>query len=359
MAYTPPTAQRLREVLDYGPETGIFTWKVQLSRKGPVGARAGHAGPGGRWVINLDGDVHYATRLAWLYVTGQWPSKLIVQNGGIRAEVPFADLQEKTSAELRAEGGPTSLNKSGFKGVSWSKTAGRWIATITRDGRQHHLGKFVTKEDAAEAYRQAATGGALPGKGSARDPDWKTSRRQRSASWADIQFNPGIVGWDTLDAFLAEMGPPPTAEHALYRSRYDLPLGPGNAAWRLPWSRREGHEADPRRSYNYNLKHPNAAPDQWPRLFIEQNGGCAICNEPETTPFKSTIRRLAQDHDHHTGDDRGLLCVNCNNGLGRFNDDPERLRAAADYIEKWRTHHGRTAADYISVDARSDKGEAE
>lgn len=53
--------------------------------------------------------------------------------------------------------------------------------------------------------------------------------------------------------------------------------------------------------------------------------GCAICG--------SHGPRMALDHDHANGRIRDALCVSCNNGLGRFKDDPERLRAAADYIE--------------------------
>lgn len=54
--------------------------------------------------------------------------------------------------------------------------------------------------------------------------------------------------------------------------------------------------------------------------------GCAICG--------SDGPRMAMDHDHATGELREALCANCNNGLGRFQDDPDRLRAAADYLER-------------------------
>lgn len=62
--------------------------------------------------------------------------------------------------------------------------------------------------------------------------------------------------------------------------------------------------------------------------LLEQHGTCAVCGTA------SWGRRGPQvDHDHSTGKVRGVLCVNCNNGLGRFKDDPARLRAAAAYIE--------------------------
>ena len=64
------------------------------------------------------------------------------------------------------------------------------------------------------------------------------------------------------------------------------------------------------------------------RMFKEQNEVCAICKRHQR------FQRLAVDHDHKTGKVRGLLCVNCNRGLGRFFDSPIRLRSAADYLEK-------------------------
>jgi len=358
---------RLRELLGYDPDTGVFTWKIAQPRTA-LGAVAGYPGPGGRLVVKLDGHMHYLTRLAWAYVRGVWPIGKIVQLNEVRADVRFENLAEKTQAEVSATMKVNTLNKSGHKGVSWSKSDAKWVAMITRNGRQHFLGKFETKEEAAAAYGQAAATGVLPGKGSERDPNWKTARRQRSAPWKDIQANPQIVGWNTLEEFVRDVGEPPTVDHMLMRERYDEPLGPGNAMWRLrtfdpmlirfsdvgdytdfeplgpgnamwrlQWSKRAGHEAEPQKSYN--LMQFDISVDEYNRLMTEQDGLCAICRRPESSLFKGTIRRLAVDHDHETGDVRGLLCGQCNNGLGRFDDDPLRLRAAAEYLEAWAKKH--------------------
>lgn len=61
-------------------------------------------------------------------------------------------------------------------------------------------------------------------------------------------------------------------------------------------------------------------------LFEQQNGVCAICKRSEER------RTLAVDHNHKTGKVRGLLCGSCNRALGLFNDDPEILATAREYV---------------------------
>lgn len=92
-----------------------------------------------------------------------------------------------------------------------------------------------------------------------------------------------------------------------------------DARWRERWP----HYM---RQYLYGL-----SPDRYEELMLAQDGRCAICRS-DAWPGKGN--RPHVDHDHATGKVRGLLCASCNNGLGRFADDPERLRAAADYLER-------------------------
>lgn len=68
--------------------------------------------------------------------------------------------------------------------------------------------------------------------------------------------------------------------------------------------------------------------EQYLAIFKKQEGRCAICN------CHQHYQRLAVDHDHKTGMVRGLLCTNCNRGLGRFFDSAIRLAAAANYIKR-------------------------
>lgn len=71
-------------------------------------------------------------------------------------------------------------------------------------------------------------------------------------------------------------------------------------------------------------------PDELEKFFENHDGLCDICGEEQNI---ERLNRLCVDHDHETGRIRGLLCINCNSGLGRFKDSPDLLRNAADYLE--------------------------
>lgn len=74
-------------------------------------------------------------------------------------------------------------------------------------------------------------------------------------------------------------------------------------------------------------------PEVVTQAFADQKGLCAICGRP---PVVNKRGGLHVDHDHSAKKFRALLCNNCNLMLGHAKDDPARLRAAADYLEKHR-----------------------
>lgn len=69
--------------------------------------------------------------------------------------------------------------------------------------------------------------------------------------------------------------------------------------------------------------------DDFNRLLSAQGGTCAIC---PATKGSARGEQLHIDHCHDTGVIRGLLCTNCNQGLGKFGDDPDRLMTAVRYL---------------------------
>lgn len=69
------------------------------------------------------------------------------------------------------------------------------------------------------------------------------------------------------------------------------------------------------------------------RMLAEQNGVCALCYKPETSMGTGgVVKMLAVDHDEETGVVRGLLCEQCNTGIGKLRHDPELLTRAAEYV---------------------------
>lgn len=84
------------------------------------------------------------------------------------------------------------------------------------------------------------------------------------------------------------------------------------------------------RSYVHGI-----TPEQFEAMLAEQENCCAICGMEGWLGGRHPGSPHV-DHDHRTGQIRGLLCAACNLGLGRFNDDPERLRAAAEYLLRYR-----------------------
>ena len=71
--------------------------------------------------------------------------------------------------------------------------------------------------------------------------------------------------------------------------------------------------------------------EQYHALSVAQDGRCAICRKPWNT---DNTREPCVDHDHETHTVRALLCRKCNIAIGHMDDDPERMRIAAAYIEK-------------------------
>lgn len=92
-------------------------------------------------------------------------------------------------------------------------------------------------------------------------------------------------------------------------------------AWR---EKNPDRHADNNARWRYGVEHGTYA-----RMLEEQDAKCAICG---TRDPGGKTKRFHIDHCHETKKVRGLLCTSCNNGIGRFDHDIERLRAAATYL---------------------------
>lgn len=87
--------------------------------------------------------------------------------------------------------------------------------------------------------------------------------------------------------------------------------------------------------FNRTLEKYNLTQDEYRDLLSSQKGLCAICYQPPTEKRYQTSRPLCIDHDHKTGQVRGLLCGSCNRALGGFKDNPSVLESAKQYLTRY------------------------
>lgn len=104
------------------------------------------------------------------------------------------------------------------------------------------------------------------------------------------------------------------------------------------YCKKHDHKRQSKYTAHYRRKFNGVDWRRYEQMVEERGNVCDICGNPETQKYKEKVKQLAVDHCHKTGRTRGLLCAACNNGLGRFRDDPERLRRAAQYLEEGERH---------------------
>lgn len=147
--------QLLRAAFAYDPKTGIFIYRIRAARRARIGDVAGSINSEGYRHIRFEGRAHKAHRLAWLYMTGEWPAKDIDHINGDRADNSWANLREATRSENLANSRVYRAGKCSRKGVHKSAN-GKWSARIQKDHTSRFLGYFKTEADASAAYQAAA-----------------------------------------------------------------------------------------------------------------------------------------------------------------------------------------------------------
>lgn len=153
-----PPQQLLQELFDYNPETGDLVWvstPPNLSRL--IGQKAGRVTTSGRLQVTIDKNAYFLHRLVWMYVHGDDPGLQEIDHKDRNPlnnridNLRLADRQQQVANQsLRSD------NTSGHRGISFTKSNGRWRALIRVDGSRKHLGYFDTAEEAAAAYEHAA-----------------------------------------------------------------------------------------------------------------------------------------------------------------------------------------------------------
>lgn len=148
------TIERLRELLRYEPSTGDFVRLVSTSSNARAGMVAGSAKKDGYIKIRVDGRIYAAHRLAWLYMTGEWPEHHIDHVNGDSYDNRWANLRNvDRHTNLQNQWRAHKNNKTGLLGVSVHRAG--YQADIWVDGRKKYLGVYESPEDAHAAYLEA------------------------------------------------------------------------------------------------------------------------------------------------------------------------------------------------------------
>jgi hypothetical protein len=148
--------ERVKQVLDYDPDTGVFVRKIKTGPTARIGVPTGCYDSKGRLQIKIDGIAMFGHRLAWMHFYGEVPSSEIDHIDGNNKNNSIANLRLCSRTENCANTKIKSTNTSGYKGVSLHSATGKWRADIMHKGQKHFLGLFECKEAAAMAYAETA-----------------------------------------------------------------------------------------------------------------------------------------------------------------------------------------------------------
>lgn len=151
------TQQQLKEILNYDPETGLFTWLTDSSKGGFKAGRITNCVDAyGYGQINIKGHVYKSHRLAWLYMTGEFPDGQIDHINHQRNDNIWVNLRVVNNAINHRNRPMQHNNTSGFVGVSFDKKVNKFLAYIhISKGKRKNLGYFKEFEDAKAARIEA------------------------------------------------------------------------------------------------------------------------------------------------------------------------------------------------------------
>lgn len=343
------TAEEARHLFNYDPATGALTWRNPTQRAVAVGDVPGSVSKKGYRAISIYNRIFLAHRIVWLIVHGELPVANIVAKNGDFCDLRIENLTTETFADT-ARKASRKTNASGGRGVHYEAHTKKWRAEITRNYERIQLGRFDTREDAQAAYDAARRRDVGPV-----SPELRAKRAAASAQQGRMRYlwdrtqkeNDGLTGWSSYVEFSRSLGHDVPRYSRVVKIDNAQMIGPDNFRVEpIPTANRQvrdgaqtyfrdraqtsreryrGHEL----RKNFGIEYEDYA-----RMLLEQNGVCAICNKPETAVKYGRIMMLAVDHDHTTGAIRGLLCRNCNSGIGQFMERPDLLRSAADYVRK-------------------------
>ena len=142
----------LRQVLTYDPDTGFLYWVGSYQGE----RQAGYIGKGGYRYVQIKRQRFLAHRVAWALHYSEWPNQFLDHVNSHRADNRIVNLRLANPSENNWNKTLQTNNTSGFKGVTFHRASGKYVAQITVQKVRHRLGSFDTAEQAHAAYVKAA-----------------------------------------------------------------------------------------------------------------------------------------------------------------------------------------------------------
>lgn len=148
--------ERLLEILQYDPHTGLFTWRVNKAWNAKAGMRAGSINSRGYVIIRADVKLYKAHRLAWFYFYKKRPEDEIDHKNKICSDNRISNLREATRSQNMGNISRCAVNTTGKKGVTFNKDLGKFCSKIKYKQKTIHLGFFTNLDEAHAAYSAAS-----------------------------------------------------------------------------------------------------------------------------------------------------------------------------------------------------------
>jgi hypothetical protein len=144
------SAKQLKKVLKYNPESGHFTWRVDVAPRAMKGQTAGNPKKGRYTKISFQNESYYAHHIAWRFVYGYWPTGEIDHIDGDPSNNRISNLRDVTRQENKKNVKLQSNNKTGVSGVSFDKRIKRWIVKLGKK----YIGCYQSEGEAIEKRKQ-------------------------------------------------------------------------------------------------------------------------------------------------------------------------------------------------------------
>jgi hypothetical protein len=315
-------AEILRDRYSYDPETSEFLWRNPPARArkvhGKIGQPAGTVDKrDGSRQLMLEGRIYPASRLAWLYVHGEWPARQV------QYEDPTLPLPTRDRlSNLRLAGEQTEITQDGLRRVlSYDPALGEFRWKVSRKGiRQGALAGGPRKTHEGLRYHYIRIDGI----------DYPGHR----LAWLYVHGSWPIARLSFKNNRPADLRIDNLVEGEFEHGTRQTPT--------ITDAERQTRQARTYRKHDLQRKF-GLTEAEYRAMHEAQNGCCAMCGCEETETRGAKVKWLAVDHDHGTGAVRKLLCKLCNMTIGYAREEPKILVAAIAYLAK----HGNPEARQV------------